>query len=436
MSINFEDIRYRGDAKDVAELFETYRIENYLDTYEERLRREAIGFRERLMKDGIKLTEQLSPRIYKLFRNVCENLGIQSTHDIYCLPGFEINAFAHLDISESGTYSLIGITSNALEKLEDKELMFILGHELAHFLFGNNRMNALLTHGDNKSSITVLPSLGESLFLRWRKKAEISADRVGLVVCNDFDSAVKALLKSTFGLSEKNLNLDIDLLLKQIDEIKGHPELISETFSTHPLLPIRLKSLELFSQSDKAKRNGLLISKSIISDEELETAIDDMLFLTRRYPYKPLHKAVMKVISLAGAITLGVDGNIGDEEIKILIQILHNWFTDEPELEIKTNIEEISKDLPLFIAQVNAGGEYDDKLFILSRLADIALADGSLLKEEGTMIMQIAKSLDISEKTAYGILMEAVHSYGFRTDLKLNSIAENMKKNLQIGFNL
>jgi uncharacterized tellurite resistance protein B-like protein len=434
MSINYDDIRYTGDAKDVTELFETYRIENYLDTYEEKQKRGEIGFRERLMKDGIKLTEQLSPRIYKLFRDVCSNLEIKTTEDIFCLPGFDINAFAHVDISESGTYSIIGITAGALEKLEDNELKFILGHELGHFLFGNNRLSALLTNDNNKSSLTVLPPLGESLFLRWRKKAEISADRVGLLSCNDFNSAAKALMKCTFGLSEKNLNLNIDSLLKQIDEIKGHPELISETFSTHPLLPIRLKSLELFSQSAKAKRNGLLSSKNGLDDEKLERSVDDLLLLTRRYPYKPLHKSVMKAISLAGAVTLSIDGEIGDEEIKILIQILHHWFTDEPELEIKTNQEEITKELPGVIEYINAEGDYDDKIFILSRLTDIALADGALLDEEGAVIMQIAKSLNIQEKTAYGILIGAAQSVGFRTDLKLNAIADSLRRNLQIGL--
>lgn len=433
MSINYEDIRYSGDSKDVRELYEIYRIENYLDTYEEKKQSE-IGFREKLMKDGVKLTEQISPRIYRLFKEVCSILEIQTTEDIFCLPVNDINAFAHLDISEAGTYSIVGITSGALEKLEDTEIKFILGHELGHFLFGNNRLNALFTNDNNKSSVTVLPPLGESLFLRWRKKAEISADRVGILACDNFDSAAKALIKSTFGLSEKNLNLNIDSLLKQIDEIKGHPELISETFSSHPLLPIRLKSLELFSQSAKAKRNGLSISKGQIDDEKLEKSVDELILLTRRYPYKPIHQAVMKAISYAGALTLSIDGEIGDEEIKILIQILHHFFTDEPEKEIKTKLDEIMKELPGVIEKINSEGDYEDKIFILSRLADIALADGAILDEEGAVIMQIAKSLNIHEKTAYGILIGAAQSVGFRTDLKLNAIADSLRRNLQIGF--
>ena len=84
----------------------------------------------------------------------------------------------------------------------------------------------------------------EDEVVRWRKKAEISADRVGLLASRDFESAARSLLKASFGLSERNLNLDIPALLDQIEEIKGHPELISGAFASHPLLPIRLKSLQ------------------------------------------------------------------------------------------------------------------------------------------------------------------------------------------------
>jgi len=34
MPIDWKDVRYRGDLADVEELFITYRVENYLKTYE------------------------------------------------------------------------------------------------------------------------------------------------------------------------------------------------------------------------------------------------------------------------------------------------------------------------------------------------------------------------------------------------------------------
>ena len=38
MPVNWDDVRYRGDALDVEELTRTYRVNDYLDTFEENRR--------------------------------------------------------------------------------------------------------------------------------------------------------------------------------------------------------------------------------------------------------------------------------------------------------------------------------------------------------------------------------------------------------------
>jgi len=434
MSINWDDVRYRGDKADVDELFEVYRIGDYLDATEEARRHRDQGMRDTLLKEGIRLSERISPRIYHLFHEVSETLGLDSAAEVFCVPNYNVNAFAMLDIQESGTYSLIGISSGALERLEDAELKSILGHEVGHFLFRNNSMNALISTDRNNPAATVLPPFGESLFLRWRKKAEISADRVGLLASQSLHASARSLMKATFGLSEKNLNLDIEALISQVDEIKGRPELMEQTFASHPLLPVRLKALDLFSQSERAKRNGFAQSTGGLSDDDLEGAIDDLVQLSRRYPFKRSAEAVMRTIALSGALLLGADKDINDDEVKILIQILQKWFTDEPEREIVTNKKEILERLPAEIATVKQDGTNQNKIFILSRLADIALADGALLDPEGGTILQVAEWLDVPQKTAYATMIGAAQAVGFRTDAKLNRVAEELRESLRIGF--
>lgn len=434
MPIKWEDVRYRGDAADVKEMFDTYRVGDYLQTFEENSRQQDLGLREHLLKDGIRLTNSLSPRIYLMFRDVCRHLELEAEAEIFCLPSSEINAFAALDVRSQGTYYLVGVTARALEDLEDAELRSILGHELAHFLFGNNRLNALISTDQNNPAATVLPPLGESLFLRWRKKAEISSDRAGLLASRDFESSARALIKATFGLSPKNLNLDIAALLKQVDEIKGRPELIEGVFASHPLLPIRLKALELFSGSAKAARNGFPVAERPLTDDQLENEVDALIQLTRRYPDKPLHQEIMHVVALAGALLLSADGDVSDDEVKILVQILHHYFTDEPEQEITTDRGEIQERLPKSAAVVKAEGNDQEKMFVLSRLADIALADGALVESEGTVILQVAEMLGVPGKTAYSVIVAAAQAVGFRADVKLNRIAERLRRSLVLGF--
>jgi len=436
MPINWEEVRYRGDARDVDELFKVYRVNDYLEASEENQRQRDRGIREKLIKEGIRLSERLSPRIYRVFDDLCQALEIKTRAEVFCLPLQEINAFAVVDVREAGTYSFIGVTAAALERLDEGELRSILGHELGHILFGNNRLDALISTDQVNPSITVLPALGESLFLRWRKKAEISADRVSLLASRDLRSTATSLLKATFGLSEKNLNLDIEALLSQVDEIRGHPELMAETFAAHPLLPIRLKALELFSRSQKAKRSGYPAEGPLLEDDQLENAVDELVSLTRRYPFKPLHQAMMRVVSLGGSLLLASDGDVSDEEVKILVQILHRWFTDEPEGEIVTDRQQIEGKLPETIELVNKEGDAEDKAFILSRLAEVALADGALMDTESSVLLHIAQQLQIPDKVAYRIMVGAAQAVGFRTDVKLNRMAEDIRRSLQKGLRI
>ena len=435
---DLSDVRYRGDLQDVEELMTTYRVGDYLATAEEQARDRDRGLRQQLLKDGIRLSEPISPRIFRLFREVCETVGTQTSIEVFCLPDTRVNAFASLDIQEKGNFTLVAVTAGALELLTDAELKAILGHEVGHLAFEHNRLNSLVSTDENNPSMTVLPPLGESLFLRWRRKAEISCDRIGLLAAGDFDVAARALLRATFGLSEKNLNLDVEALLAQIEEIRQRPELLDEAFASHPLLPIRLKALDLFARSEKARRNGFGPSSpeaAPLDDAALEGGVDQLLLLTRRYPWKPLEQAKMRAIALAGALLLSADGDCSSDEIKILIQTLHH-FTDEPEKEVVTDREEIGRRLPQEMEVLKRDGTEADRIFVLSRLADIALADGALMREEGATIPKIAGMMGISQEVAFGVMVGAAQSVGFRTDVKMNRMAEEMRRSLAMGMRL
>lgn len=430
MALNWDDIRYRGDIADVRELYESYRIGDYLDAFEENRRRQDEGVRENLLKHGIRLTERLSPRIFRLHAEATAALEVEGEAEIFCLPDRDMNAFAILDVREERTHSLIGITAGALETLDDPEIVFILGHEMGHFLCGHNRMNAVFSVDEDNPKATVLPPFGESLFLRWRKKAEFSADRAGLLANRDFHAAARSLMKVTFGLTEKNLNLDIDALVAQIGEISGSAEMIEEAFASHPLLPIRLKALELFAGSERARRNGCEALPGTLSDADLEAGVDRLVSQSNRHPTKPLDKAMMHALALAGVLVLGADADVSDEEVKLLVQMLHSIFTDEPERVIVTDRAEVERRLPEHLAVIREEGDDGAKHFLLSRIAEIALADGALMDSEAAVIHGLAKELEVPEKAAYAIIVGAAQSTGFRADVKLNRIAAQLRRSL------
>jgi uncharacterized tellurite resistance protein B-like protein len=209
---------------------------------------------------------------------------------------------------------------------------------------------------------------------------------------------------------------------------------MEEVFASHPLLPIRLKAVELFSRSAKAGRGGYPVEGTPIGDDELEDAVDELVRLTRRYPFQPIHVAVMRAVALAGAQLLAADRDVSDEEVKILVQILHKWFTDEPEAEIVTDRDEVAAKLPAALEEVRKEGSLDDKVFILTRLTDVALADGALMDAESSIILDIAKQLEVPAKIAYSIIVGSAQSIGFRTDVKLNRMAEEIRRSMMLGI--
>ena len=142
----------------------------------------------------------------------------------------------------------------------------------------------------------------------------------------------------------------------------------------------------------------------------------------------------MQVVALGGALLLGVDGEVNDDEVKILIQILHRFFTDEPETVIVTDPAVASARLPEAIAVLNAEGDAAAKNFVLSRLTDIALADGALMDAESAVILDLARQLGLPSKVAYGVVIGAAQAVGFRSDVKLNRMSEEIRRNLQAGF--
>jgi len=429
-------IRYRGDKEDVELLFKEYNLEGIISASEDRQKLEESNFRNNLLKDGaFLLSKPISPRIFNIVAETKQKLGLAGEYEVFCLNSSSINAFAYVQPAEEKNFFIIGITSAALEELEDLEIQFILGHELGHFLFEHNRMNYLINPNPTSQGVTLLPSMGESIFLRWRKKCEISTDRVGLLACGDFENGARAMLKTAYGLTGKNLNLDVDSLLQQIDDLKEEPEALEVNYRSHPLMPLRLKVMQMFAESSIFSQ--VVDGKSDISERELsalEDQTDQWVNWIKRYPRRPLEVAAMKLVTAAGIKVIMTETVIMDEEIKVIIQILHKYFTDEPGeviQEIMQETQNLDKLIDTTVKEISAKGDDRHKTFVLSRLADIAIADGKLAKPEAGIIFDIAKTFGIQEKAAYSIVVGGMSSVGLNIDWKMNSLVREIKAQLQ-----
>jgi len=413
--MDLKKIRYKSDLEDTKELFNVYKVEQIIKSHEEILK-EHITFRDKLLADSVRLTPTISPRIYKIIEAVKKDFGLKQKIEFFSLRDNSYNAFA---FKQKNLISVV-FTSALLENFDDDEIKFVLGHELGHIIFDHNKL--LLLYNPDKKQTTFLPILAEKKFLTWQKKAEISCDRVGLVACKNYEVAVQSLLKISYGLTEKNLNFNLPELMKQLDDLAKSEYMSELSTSTHPLLPVRLKAIELFSQSALFKKTGK------INAEDLHTKTDELLALTKFYPRTKVKEMMMKLVAAGGISMIAADKEINLEEIKSLVKILADVFTDDPEKEIIYDKEKALKQLDSAARYLKQHSTDMDRYYSLHFLTLISLSDGRFTKKEKQVLLDIAESIGLSENDAMDVMWKTLQQNGITIDVRLNEIAQNVQE--------
>ena len=208
------------------------------------------AWRLQYLGGSIRADHRQHPRVYRLFAEAAASL------DIATLPELYIELSPTLNASCVGmSKPFIVVSSRAVEALDDDELRYILGHELGHLLSGHavyRTMMAILAR--LSANIAWLPA--GSIVLRgiivalheWWRKAELSADRAGLLAGQDPSAALRAHMKLAGGgdLSE----VDTTAFLEQAAEYESAGDLRESliklrltVFMTHPLPVARAADL-------------------------------------------------------------------------------------------------------------------------------------------------------------------------------------------------
>ncbi|MEA3475705.1 MAG: M48 family metallopeptidase [Candidatus Cloacimonadota bacterium] len=413
--MNINKIRYQGDLQDTKDLYEVYKVKQIISSHEEILK-EHISFRDELLANSVRLTSIISPRIHKIIEKVKTIFDIKENVEFFSVNNNSYNAFA---FKQKSNISIV-FTSGLLENFSDNEILFVLGHEIGHILFHHNRL--LLLYNPSKRKITFLPILAEKKFLTWQKKAEISCDRVGLVACKNYATAVQSLLKVSYGLTEKNLNFNLPELMKQLQDLAKSEYLSQLSSATHPMLPVRLKALELFHNSK------LFSKKGKISPEKLSEEVDKLIGLTKFYPRNKAKEQMMKFLAAGGVSVIAIDKEINIEEIKSLVKILADVFTDDPEKEIVYDKEKVEAQLKKSAKYLKEKGTDYDRFYAMHFLTVVALADGKFTRKEKNMLMRLAESIGFSKDEAMGVVWKTLQQTGINIDIRLNEIAQNVKE--------
>ena len=179
----------------------------------------------------------VTPIIHKSLEKVINRLQLPSTSIrayVYASPEIQAQCHASNDLD-----CIIRLSSGLIDILENKEIEFVIGHEIGHFIYN---------HGLALSSCD-----SASLEYTIQQRAqEISADRFGLLANESLDNSIRAMMKTMSGLTTKYLKFDIGAFLSQLSNTNKN-ESQSVVNATHPSMIVRCRALLWFSMSETFK---------------------------------------------------------------------------------------------------------------------------------------------------------------------------------------
>ena len=140
-------------------------------------------------------------------------------------------------------YTIV-IASRAVDELDPEELTTLIGHELGHILFEHTFVSSLF--GGMLYRIGIAGFLWAVVFARWRRFAELTADRTALLACGDVNTVARTLVKLSWGVTDQEIDVRAVFRYACAKEPHALVPRWEELLRTHPSLLARIRALAGF----------------------------------------------------------------------------------------------------------------------------------------------------------------------------------------------
>lgn len=169
---------------------------------------------------NVRVTEKMFGRMHQSLRWACQILDIDEPPELYVTLDPNPNAWTY-----GHTKPFIILTSGLVDLLTDEERFFVIGHELGHIKAGHvlytliARNIAQIVTLLGQATLGIGAILGQGLvyaLLEWYRKAELTADRAGLLCVQNLDVCIHTFMKLAGGSSTLIAQMDKDEFVRQI----------------------------------------------------------------------------------------------------------------------------------------------------------------------------------------------------------------------------
>ena len=403
MTIHLNRIRF-GPERDLIDLlFDRFGLAAILDHFE--TAGEVIPYWEYILGTQLRLTPLLAPRLIDLLTEVCARLGFTEPIDLFVQESSEINGFSlH---SMRGRPHVISVNSGMVERMNDCELKFVLGHEVGHLAYGHYRSRLVpVALGEDTAGQSRVPPLLARRLASWDRQAELSADRAGFLAANgDLEQIVSAFFKMVAGLGPEHLRFDLTAFLEQLEDLqKLERGDVLNRFS-HPATPVRVRAMQLFHLA-----GGADATDEQLAEVDLEVAA--IACLMDQQVGEPIEVKSRDFLVAAGLLAAQLGGTEVDRQQADLLLHLVLPMSADPEAEF-ARIQTPEQAEALLAESTgwlknNAG---EERFALFDQLAHVVTVDGELSDVEQQWMVALAIRLSIPESRARETLFEALGAH-------------------------
>jgi hypothetical protein len=337
---------------------------------------------------SFRISKRLAPRLYRICKSVQRSLAFKEPLEFFVVSSSEINCSAVPRVEDTRNH-LVLINSELLERFDDGELRFVLGHEIGHLMSRSADLQRIISFVFPEGS--ELPQVFSNKVELWHKLAELSADRYGFIASPDLGTCVRAFIKMASGLNASRLTFDPVAYIEEMDRVieyfRKEPATIH---SAHPINPIRVKALQHFSESGLYR--AVAAGKPLAEDADLTAKVGNLLDLLLQVGHTDLDTWRQQFIVSGGLLVAGLDGVLNPDEMDRIVGPLA-YFTPEPRTYVQEvldggRVQELFLQSVAKILEMNPGERYSMFAFLI----DLVLADQEIDPREVDVLFAIGQS--------------------------------------------
>jgi uncharacterized tellurite resistance protein B-like protein len=355
---------------------------------------------------SFKVNSRMAPRLYGLFNEVVGRLRFKEDIDFYVTNNPELNAFSISRLEEDQSH-IINLNSGLVERLDDDELRFVIGHEIGHLISRNAGILKLVQFIFPDPVRT--PLLITHKITLWKKLSELTADRFGFIASPRLDKCFSGFFKLASGLDTERIKFDYRAYMEENEKILDYfrTEMAADLLS-HPINPIRIKAVELFSKSKLFK--SLQEGGEGFVDGALQGEIAELTGILLSVSHSELDLHRRRFIASAGMMVASLDKEISENEYEKILMTLSNFAifpkADFEDIVKSGKVDEIAAASARFIIGKNPAERYP----LFGYMVEMALSDRKISKKEVAFLYGIGeKFFGFSRKEIAQLIAEPIH---------------------------